>query len=560
MSGCGERPGAALIVAPRLERVGLILTATGIASASAIRYALDTGSGVAFATGMLLSLALVAVAATRHAFRFAHLAAFTAFALVSVGLGPVGDGVRAPMIVYVAAAALVTLATPAAYRPLAVGGFALWTPAIRFFGPQPFAPSFPFALSIAAVLSLLGLVALLVARDRVTPEERLMRIGLGLLSVACVAAVVDRHASVASPGVLAPDDLFAIAAAVLFPVLAVARLRPALRDALATGLALAIVALAGAVLITGQGYQVDAVVAQHRATELFLQGENPYRSLDVIAALREFGLDPALGTDLEDGTQVHSLSYPALSFLVPAPFMALGITDVRVVYLGEILLLIPVLLRPIKLHWRPLVAAVVVGSAIITRQTIGAGVDPTYALLLVLAVTFIRHRTASPILIGLAAASRQPAWFFIPFYLLETWRRDGGREALRRGAIVAAAAIIPNLPFFFDAPGAFLAGVSGPMLQALEPYGVGLVRFGLEGLLPLWPRIVYGLLSVAVLSGFLALLWRRARTLPNGFMVFPSLVLWFSWRSAQNYFSFAGVFALLGDEELRADGAPEAPA
>ena len=104
--------------------------------------------------------------------------------------------------------------------------------------------------------------------------------------------------------------------------------------------------------------------------------------------------------------------------------------------------------------------------------------------------------------------------------------------------------------------GAFFAGVTAPMLLALEPYGVGLVRFGVDGVLPLWPRAVYGLLSAVALAGLLTLLWRRWRDLPNAAVVFPSLVLWFSWRSAQNYFGFAGVFSLIGDETMLADDEP----
>jgi len=545
---------------PRLDRAGLIVTATGIVSASAVSNALDERSTVAFSFGFFVYLALIAFAANRDAFRYSYVVAFAAFAVTYIGLDHIQDGIGAPILVYVVAAALATAVTPIAYRSLTVGAFALWTPAIRFFGPHPFDSFFPLSVTIAAILALFALVAILVARDAITPDERVRRIGLGLLSVACVATVADRHASVASPGVIAPDDLLVVAAVGIFPLLAVIRLRPVLRDALATGLALAIYALAGTALIVGQPYGVDTVVAQHRATQLFLQGENPYRSIDVIASLKDFGLDPELGTHLEDGSQVHSLNYPALAFLVPAPFMALGVTDIRLVYLGEVLLLVLILVRPIRLPWRPLVAAVVIGSAIISRQNIAAGVDPSYAVLLALGFVSIRHRTISPILIGLAVASRQPAWFFVPFYVLAIWRRDGRGEALRRSGILAVTAILPNLPFFLGAPELFLRGVTAPMLTPLEPYGVGLVRFGLDGVLPLFPRAVYGLLTAVALVALLTLLWRRWRSFPNGAVVFASLVLWFSWRSAQNYFGYAGVFSLIGDETmLVADDTPPSP-
>jgi uncharacterized membrane protein YhhN len=95
------------------------------------------------------------------------------------------------------------------------------------------------------------------------------------------------------------------------------------------------------------------------------------------------------------------------------------------------------------------------------------------------------------------------------------------------------------------------------MLAPLEPYGVGLVRFSMDGVLPLFPRGVYGALSVLVVAVLLWLLWRRWGTLARGVSVFPSLILWFAWRSLQNYFAFAGVLAMADDDAVVAAGSPD---
>lgn len=539
-----------------LERIGLILTATGVLSAGAVAFAQDRRSPLAASVAFGLALGLIALSASRLRSRTVTPLAFVAFAVAYLVLGRLWEGAGGPLVGYLVVAAAAVAATPLAYRSLAVGGFALWTPALRFFGPYPVDPSFPLPLAIAAALSLVTLVALLLPRGAAAAGERVRRAGLALLSLAAVAAVVDRHASVASPGILAPDDLLAIAGVALLPLLLLLRFRPAAQATIAIALALAIYAFAGVALIVGQPYLVDTVVAQHRATEAFLQGADPYQAVDVIAALRDRGLDPELGTHLQDGSQLHVYTYPALSFLIPAPFLALGVADLRLVYLGEILLLVIVLARSVAPGWRPLVAAAVVGSTVVLRQNVAAGVDPAFALFLALALLSLRHRTASPILLGLAVACRQPAWIVVPFYLAAVWQQDGRRAAARRGAIVAVAALLPNLPYLLAAPGAFLGGVSAPMVQALEPYGVGLVSFGLAGAIPLWPRAAYGILSAVVLAGLLALLVRRPRMLPHALVAFPSLVLWFAWRSAENYFGFAGLFALIGDETLSADAGP----
>src|SRR5207245_4579921 len=107
----------------------------------------------------------------------------------------------------------------------------------------------------------------------------LRRIGLGLLAVACVAMVVERHLVVGSTGV-APDDLMALVIVAALPILAVVRIRPAMRDALATGLALCVFVLTAMALLSGKGYHVDPVTVPHHAAELLLAGQNPYNPFD----------------------------------------------------------------------------------------------------------------------------------------------------------------------------------------------------------------------------------------------------------------------------------------
>jgi len=415
-----------------LIRAGLALTATGIVSAASIYVAIDQRSEVPLALGFVAYLAVILLGAVRHQFRRAPLITLGLFAVaylaVSVGVG----GSAVGMVLYVVAAALAYWLTSPTFRPLAVAAFALWTPALRLLGPDPTAGMFPWSLAIAALLALFFLVGVLLSRRDPDPTERVRQIGLGLLGVACVATVVERHLVVASLSI-APDDVMALVVVALIPILAIARIRPTLRDALATGLALATLALVGIADIQGKPYHVDAVTVPHYAAELLLAGRDPYQDFDVEQALAHYGVLNTLLTKLESGAVIHSLNYPALSFLSVTPFVALGLADVRVLYLAEILLLVLITMRRVRVPWRPLIAAAVVGNTIIVRQNVLAGVDPLWAVLLALAFLFIEHRVLSPIGVGLAAADRQPAWFFAPFYLLVVWRRDGPREALRRG-------------------------------------------------------------------------------------------------------------------------------
>ena len=540
-----------------LLRAALALTATGIVSAASIRHVVEEGGGeLAFAIGYAFYLALILIATPRHPPRWSPLLGFGlvaitySWAIVSLNGNPFALGL------YLIAAILGYVATPATFRPLTVAAFALWTPAIRFFGPDPLAAAFPPLLAFASVLSLINLVAALLDRSATDPEERLRRIGLGLLAVATVATVVERHLVVESTSI-APDDVMALVVVGVLPVLAVARLRPSTRDAIATGLALATFVLAAMALLIGKGYHVDAVTVPHAAAQQLLAGHDPYTTFDLPAALAQFGLDPELVTHYEDGSVVRSLNYPALNFLLVTPFIALGAADIRWIYLAEILALVLILLRKVRISWRPLVSAGVVGNTVIVRQNILAGVDPTWWALLTVAWIFVESRWLSPIAVGLAMASRQPAWFAAPFYVVAIWKRNGRGEAIRRAAIIATAALLPNLPFIIDNPAAFIDGVGGPMLGALAPSGVGFVRLALDGPLPLLPRAMYGVLAAGSFLAMIALLWRFWRSVPIGALIFPFVPLYLAWRSLQNYFGSIPLLAMAGDDELIVGAAAE---
>jgi uncharacterized membrane protein len=370
-----------------------------------------------------------------------------------------------------------------------------------------------------------------------------------------MAALFDRHLAVASSR-LAPDDLLAIVVGFGLPLLAHARvLRASLRDAIATGLVLITFAMVGLAGIIGMPYHTDAVAAVHRAAELLLSGQNPYSVFDLREALTHLGLDPLLATNLEDGSVHTTYSYPALSFLIVAPFIALGIGDIRWVFLGEVIVIALLAVSRLRLAWRPMALATIVGNAIVFRQQILAGIDPSWALFIVASWLAIGRGWLSAVLLGLAFAARQTAWFVAPFYVALVWQRWGWREAVRHAVIAGAVALAVNLPFLVTAPGPFVGSVLAPLLGPLEPDGVGLVRFGLAGIGPLFPRGAYGAIALVVFVALLAAVVRWRRALTSAPMVWPYVPLYFAWRSLQNYFVLATLFIFIADEEL----APEVP-
>src|SRR5438552_4920277 len=150
-----------------LVRAGLVLTATGIVSASSVRHALDDTSDLPFAYGFLLYLGLILLASARRQLPTAPLIAFGAFAVTYLGATLSTGGDDLGVVLYVGAAGLAFGATRRLFRPLTVAAFALWTPALRFFGPDPTGGLFPAALAAAAILSLFFLVAVLISREAI---------------------------------------------------------------------------------------------------------------------------------------------------------------------------------------------------------------------------------------------------------------------------------------------------------------------------------------------------------------------------------------------------------
>ena len=542
---------------PRLGvalRVGLALAATGVASAGLGRRALSgSGADVPLAVAFGCFAILLVLATLQRPPRASPWIALAFAAAIYLGSAVALGGSPLGVTVYFGAAAFAAWRTPSHLRAFTVAAFALWTPALDLFA-SPDVTVLPTPVLVAAMFALAYTVAVLVDPSSVHPSDRLRRVGYGILAVAAMAALFDRHLEVGSAG-LAPDDLFAIVVAIALPFLAHLRARAPRRDAIATGLVLTTFALIGLACVISVPYHADAVAALHRATEHFLSGQDPYAVFDLPEALARFHMDPQLATHLENGDVVHTYNYPALSFLVVAPFVALGLGDVRWAFLAEVLILALVATSRLRLAWRPMALATIVGNAIVLRQQILAGIDPMWALLVVASWLALARGWLSPLLLGLAFAARQTAWFVAPFYVAVVWQRLGWREAARRAVIAGVVAIVVNLPFLIDAPGRFIEGVSAPILGPLEPDGVGLVRFGLAGIGPLLSRGVYGALALALFVALLVVFvrWRRAVTAAP--LVWPYLPLYFAWRSLQNYFVLATLFVFIADDEL----APEVP-
>lgn len=433
-----------------------------------------------------------------------------------------------------AAVALVVALWPRATRavpPLAVlASLAVDYPLLRVIGDPVQRLPLPLPVAVAAVV--LPLVTLPFALRQA--EHRATRWGVWLAGVGMFALLTERYYAARAP-LLAPDDvLLTLGGSALVVAAAIVTTRRWHRAI--AGAALGALVLVGILVLSGTPYGTDAAVTIDEAARVAWRGGNPYAEVDLAAALEARGLPRGLLTDLEDGTQERRFVYPAGAFLPYTLVVAGG--DVRLGFLAvAVLAYLVVALRAPRVL-APYVGALALANVMVLRQVI-AGIEPSWALFLLAAL--VVGGVPGGVAAGLASASRQTAWAYLPWIALDRWRE----AELRRWLAAAAAAFaLVNAPYALADPARWLAHVTAPLVSPYEPFGIGLVRLVMEGLLPDGTRLAF---TAAFVVAALAALWMYARRRAEwryGVAVLPVAPLFLAWRSLQSYFMFAPLFLM----------------
>ncbi len=119
--------------------------------------------------------------------------------------------------------------------------------------------------------------------------------------------------------------------------------------------------------------------------------------------------------------------------------------------------------------------------------TVGETLDMLYILLVALAWLWRDKRWCSALCLGLAIASKQIAWFFVPFYVIMLWKQHNPMEAVKRLSIAGSIALLCNAPFILWSPHLWLAGVLTPIADPMFPLGTGIIALSTGHLLPYFP-------------------------------------------------------------------------
>lgn len=276
-----------------------------------------------------------------------------------------------------------------------------------------------------------------------------------------------------------------------------------------------------------QFYSTDSGAFNQAAARLLQHGQNPYTST-MTSAMHLLQHPADNWTYTVSGGFVNHVSYPAGSFLLPWPALALGFNHAVVDWIDLFAWLITGVLifalLPGSLRW---LGCLLLSVPIFTAIFGSGGTDAAFLPFMVLAVwrwdRFALGRRAglvrwmSPVALGLACSIKQTPWFSVPFLvlgvLIET-RRAGGRPwrtAASYLSVVVAAFLAVNLPFFVWSPAAWVRGTFLPFREPLVADGQGLVTLVLHGLAH---GVSLPLLTVAGLFVLLGLLFTFVAAYP----------------------------------------------
>ena len=237
-----------------------------------------------------------------------------------------------------------------------------------------------------------------------------------------------------------------------------------------------------------------------------------------------------------------NLNYPAGSFLIPLPFVWLGITDLRIIYLIIVSLAIicSVYLIPSKKRF------IFIGAALIsldlwTGIANGETGSLVFAFVLFAWVLADRKIWLSALFMGLAITTKQTAWFFLPFYLILVFKNTGLKRLGFAFAIVAAVFLITNLPFTIEGDKLWFTSVFAPMSGEMFPSGVGIITLVTSGILDIRSPLIFDIMEFLVLG--LGIIWyyRYYYRYKHIGPLLAILPLFFAWRSLWPYFFYTGL-------------------
>ncbi len=319
----------------------------------------------------------------------------------------------------------------------------------------------------------------------------------------------------------------------------------------------------------------DATCLVHQAAEDFNAGLNPYAGPNVIKSMLRFEgsfdkLTPIRKGEFEDtfpypSSQqladfwerarqnpdtvpqevVSKFGYPAASFIIPAPFLLAGITDIRWVFLILFLASVGISVRLAPTGMKLVVLLAFLASVELSNSIPGGETGFLYfPFLLGGWILARRNWTAAALLMGIAVSIKQIPWFTLPFFLILLWRTAGIQRTLKATSVIAVTFLAFNLPFIISDFGLWVNSILSPMVDNLFPLGVGVVTLVTSGFADIQNPLIFTILEMAV--WFSGIIWYffNCRKYPHTGLILGILPLFFAWRSLWPYFFYIDMILL----------------
>ncbi len=331
-------------------------------------------------------------------------------------------------------------------------------------------------------------------------------------------------------------------------------------------------------------YAVDAGAATDCATQLFMHGHDPYTNVHMLTCLNSHGLAFNQTTPIRAGAfwslstypsgggahgglgskqfdnlmwsrywkdlsqEKHNSSYvssefetrfnyPGGAILIGVVAWALGVRDLVGLFLGAVFVASYLIYRGADRRIQLVTMLLLLGDAPLLLDSAVGATDVLYAMILVVYWQLRGRPLAAGLMLGLAIATRQQAWFFAPFLLYLGWRTGGWRDLWLRLLPAVVVFFLCNLPFILLNPGDWVSGILGPMRDPLFAEGVGIVAIPIALLKQqIGPPLLYVAIELVAYCLAFRLFTRRCLSAPGLAMLLPLVCLAFAWRSLHTYF------------------------
>jgi uncharacterized membrane protein len=330
-------------------------------------------------------------------------------------------------------------------------------------------------------------------------------------------------------------------------------------------------------------YPNDGTTLDQHAAMVLLEGQNPYTSTNIVLAAKVLHQAGEFTTPLRRGTFLNRswldypsraemnalmikaqsdpthpapefesrVSYPAFSFLMLLPFVALGMPSVVLSTVILYILFAIFALRAVSPQVRPWVGLLFVADIPLVEGVAIGQLDIALFIFVFFAWLWRDRPILSTIALGLAISTKQQAWFFTIFLVIYLLQYVGWRQTLLRLSGAIGLFTIINVPFILQNARAWFEGIMAPISDPMFPLGSGLVGLSLSRpdrfvLLPLLPQTVYTVLELLAL--LVAIIWYYrvgASLYPAMGIILSMLPLWFAWRSLSSYFYFCALPMLI---------------